>query len=112
MDFSCAAALFTSHKKGISSHQLAKDLGITQKSAWFVLSRIREILREKAPFMVDGMVEIDETYIGGKDSNKHQKNKVYNDKGVLQDVKTPVIGIVQRDGKAALIPVKIVSSKA
>src|SRR5258705_5830484 len=70
-----AIFIFTSHKKGISSHQLAKDLGITQKSAWFVLSRIRDILKEKAPHMLKGTVEIDETYVGGKVSNKHASQR-------------------------------------
>ena len=54
-----AIYVFTSHKKGISSHQLAKDLGITQKSAWFLLGRLREILAEKTPFKLEGITEID-----------------------------------------------------
>jgi transposase-like protein len=57
--------IFSSHKKGISSHQLAKDIGVTQKTDWFMLSRIREVLKDKAPFMLDGMVETDECYVGG-----------------------------------------------
>ena len=61
-----AIYVITSHKKGIGSHQLAKDIGITQKSAWFVLSRIREILKEQAPYIVDWILEVDECYIGGR----------------------------------------------
>ena len=55
----------TSHKKGISSCQLAKDIGVTQKTAWFILHRIREMLKVKAPYMLRYKVEIDETFIGG-----------------------------------------------
>jgi hypothetical protein len=61
--------LATAHKKGISSVQLSIDLGINQKTAWFVLHRIREMLKVEAPEMVGGnnMVEADETYLGGKE---------------------------------------------
>lgn len=65
-----AIYLCTNRKKGVSSVQLAVDLGITQKSAWFMLHRIREMLRDKAPHMIGGgekPVEIDETYVGGKE---------------------------------------------
>ena len=64
--------LITSHKKGIASTQLAKDLKITQKSAWFVLHRLRYAARTKsfaAP--LEGDIEVDETYVGGKNANRH-----------------------------------------
>ena len=67
----------TTHKKGISSVQLALDLGITQKTAWFVLHRIREMLKDKAPQMLgeDNMVEVDEAYLGGNNKNRHYPKK-------------------------------------
>ena len=88
----------TSHKKGISSHQLAKDIGVTQKSAWFMLHRVREMLRDKAPELLEGEVETDETFIGGKDGWKHKDKRVPNSRGRSTKVKTPVFGIVQRGG--------------
>jgi len=65
----------TSHKKGISSLQLSRDIGVTQKTAWFILDRIREMLRTKAPRMLAGTVEIDETYLGGKNIFRHKNLK-------------------------------------
>lgn len=63
-----AIYLITAHKKGISSHQLSRDLKITQKSAWFVLQRVREAYKPEHDKFVN-KVEVDETYIGGKEKN-------------------------------------------
>jgi len=62
--------LVTAHKKGISSLQLSRDLSITQKSAWFLLHRVREMLANNAPQMLENNVEIDETYVGEKSARK------------------------------------------
>lgn len=106
------AAIFlaTNHKKGISSVQLALDLGITQKSAWFVLHRIREMLKERVPKMLGSTktVEVDETYIGGKEKNRHFKkrrstvNANFTNGGKIYFPKRTVIGIVERKGKVIL----------
>lgn len=106
------AAIFlaTTHKKGISSVQLALDLGITQKSAWFVLHRIREMLKERAPKMLGNSktVEVDETYIGGREQNKHYKkrrsaiNANVTNSGKVFLPKRTVIGIVERKGRVVL----------
>ena len=85
----------TSHKKGISSCQLAKDIGVTQKTAWFILHRIREMLKVKAPLMLKGKVEIDETFIGGKEGFKH-KSKRQNIDGYVN--KSMVFAILERQG--------------
>jgi transposase-like protein len=94
-----AIYLATAHKKGISSMQLSRDLNITQKTAWFLLHRIREMLATNAPAMLEGTIEADETYIGGKTSNKHKsKRDADNANGTGSINKTPVFGMVERGG--------------
>jgi len=90
--------LATAHKKGISSCQLARDLGITQKSAWFVLHRIREMLKDKQPDILKGTVELDETFVGGKNKNRHADKKIPESQGRSVKDKTPVFGLLS-DGK-------------
>lgn len=98
-----AIYLVTAHKKGISSCQLSRDLKISQKTAWFVLQRIRETYNVKAEKFTN-TVEIDETYIGGKEKNKHANKRTEGSQG--GSGKTPVLGILERDGKVYAIPVK------
>lgn len=95
-----AIYLCTAHKKGISSLQLGRDLNITQKTAWFVLHRVREMLKAQAPTMLDGnMVEADETYIGGLEGNKHANKRR---KEGEPDKKKIVLGVIERDGRVIL----------
>jgi len=91
-----AMYLLTAHKKGISSHQVARDLHITQRTAWFVLHRIREMLKEKNPQALKGIVEADETFVGGKNKNRHKHKKIENSQGRSSKDKKPVLGIVQK----------------
>lgn len=91
-----ATYILSVHSKGISSLQLAGWLGVTQKTAWFLNHRIREMLTEKQPELLSGIVEIDETFIGGKESNKHKSKKKAKSS---TDGKTVVFGAVQREGK-------------
>jgi transposase-like protein len=99
-----AIYLISSHKKGISSHQLARDLKITQKTSWFLLHRIRESFKP-AEEKFSSSVEVDETYIGGLEKNKHKSKKVENTQGRSTKTKTPILGIFERNGKVYAIPV-------
>lgn len=76
-----AMYLLVTARKGISSMQLAKEIGITQKSAWFVLHRLREACGGKLD-KLRGMVEIDECFIGGKERNKHEHKKLKAGRGL------------------------------
>ena len=70
-----AIYLVTAHKKGISSYQLGKDIGVTQKSAWFMLHRVREVMRSKVSDKLNNVVEVDEVYIGGKVPNMSKSKR-------------------------------------
>lgn len=94
-----ALYVFSSHKKGISSHQLAKDISVTQKSAWFMLHRLRFVF--DIPVFnepLSGDIEIDETFMGRDDKNKHSNKKVEGNRGRSHKVKTPVLGMIERQG--------------
>lgn len=95
-----AIYIFSLHKKGVSSHQLASDLGITQKSAWFMLSRIRNAFKpNESGEKIDGAFQADETFIGGKNKNRHADKKVPESQGRSLKDKIPVLGVMQTGGK-------------
>ncbi len=105
-----ALYVFSSHKKGISSHQLAKDISVTQKSAWFLLHRLRYAF-DHPNFKNEvggdsGIVEIDEAGIGGQSYYKHSNKKLKNEDGATISTKTPVVGMRQRGGNVKAVVVK------
>jgi len=99
--------LMSSSKKGISSMQLHRELGITLKSAWFLSHRIREAMTEKQDGLLSGIVEVDETYVGGKP--RKGSGNVKRGRGTD---KTPVMALVERDGRVRSKPLERVDAKA
>lgn len=83
-------------RKGVSSLQLSKELGITQKSTWFLLHRLRDACGVEAePVKLEGEVEVDESYFGGKEGNKHETKKLKAGRGAVG--KQAVMGMRSRD---------------
>lgn len=86
------------HKAGLSSYQLAKNVGVTQKTAWFMLHKIRSQMYLANENPLSGDVEIDETLVGGRNKNRHWDKKVAHSQGRSHKDKTPVVGQIQRNG--------------
>ena len=112
-----AIYLCGSYKKGISSIQLGKFIDVTQKTAWFMLQRIRYVYENDSFELLDGEVEMDEAYIGGSDKYKHhnKKLKTLTGKGAQgfgsKNSKAPVVGMVERGGNLRAIATKDTGSK-
>ena len=101
-----AMYLISSHKKGVSSCQIMRDCEVIQKTAWFMLQKIRSLYGITDDIALDGEVEMDEMYLGGRETNKHQDKHVDGTQGRSTKTKTPIFGMQQRNGNVVAIKVE------
>lgn len=104
-DWLYAISKLINNKGGISSYQLADDLDIPQKTAWYMLHRIRTAMGQENHRKLSGEVEIDETFVGGKNINRHNDKKVPKCQGRSYKDKTPVFGILERGGRIMAVTI-------
>ena len=107
-----AIALILNAKKGISSRQLSRDLGINRNTAWYLQMRIRQVMQEKddqdddQQGLLQGIVEVDETYLGGQMRNhsKQQRQQRRENQAQITGMqhKQPVVGLLEREGKVIM----------
>ncbi|HVB35505.1 MAG TPA: IS1595 family transposase [Patescibacteria group bacterium] len=94
-----AVWMLTNCKNGISSYEVGRALGVTQKTAWFMLHRVRLALQDEAGGMLGGEVEVDETYIGGRARNMHAAKRRAKISGTGGVDKVAVMGLLERHGR-------------
>ena len=98
-----AMYLISTLKADISSLQLAKDIAVTQKTAWFMLHKIRTLYKQDDSVALSGDVECDEAYIGGKEKYKHESKKTEKNQGRSLKTRSAVFGMVERKGKVVAL---------
>lgn len=106
--------LMCASKKGISAHQIHRMLGVTYKTAWFMCHRVRHAMRDKSVTLLSGIVEADETYVGGKPRRHPSQRRGTMKQAVAQakQKKTPVFGMLERGGRVRAMPMKPLTKKA
>ena len=97
-----AICMLHTARKGVASTQLARELGVTQKTAWFLNHRIRKAMEHRGSLLA-GEVEVDETYIGGRERNKHEAKRLRAGRGPVG--KQAVLGLRERAGAVRALPV-------
>jgi len=110
-----AIYLMCASKKGISAHQLHRQLGVTYKSAWFMCQRVRYAMSDRNPTLLTGVIEADETYVGGRGTRGHrrERGKLTMSQRIKAawDKKTPVLGILERSGRVRTIVMSPITKK-
>jgi transposase-like protein len=98
-----AAWMMANCKNGVSSYEIARTVGVTQRSAWFVMHRIREAIKNKSFCKIGspdgGPVEVDETWVGGKSANMHNERRLRYEQSGGHHGKTVVMGMLDRDAR-------------
>ena len=94
----CAIWMIANCKNGVSSYEIHRAIGITQKSAWFMLHRIREAMQTGTFKKLSGNIEVDETFVGGKAKNMHKHKREARIQGRGSVGKTAVMGLLERKG--------------
>lgn len=107
-----AIHIITSHKKGVSSCQLAREIGVTQKTAWMMGHKIRKTIEQIPTEQLEGVIEVDETFVGGKNKNRHKNKKVKNAPGRTFKDKVPVFGMKKRGGEVRTVVIKDTTKKS
>jgi transposase-like protein len=104
----CAMFLIANCKNGVSSYEIARDVDVTQRTAWFMLQRIRHAMHTGTFEKLSGEVEADETFIGGKARNMHAAKRADKIKGRGPEGKTIVMGVIERGGevRATVVPTR------
>lgn len=106
-----AIALVVNAKKGISARQLARDIEVNKNTAWRVLMQIRQAMADNGA-LLEGIIEADETYMGGKSRNKHKDKRAGGGQGRSTKDKTPVFGVMERGGEVRAHKVRNVGSRS
>lgn len=110
-DWFIALWLFSTHKGGLSSMELSRHIEVAQKTAWLMLQKIRTVSNYENYSNLYNEVEIDETYIGGKNKNRHANKKVKKSQGRSIKDKIPVLGMIERKGKVVAMVVPNTTAK-